>query len=373
MIILCFFSLPRAISHLGLLLSGRQKLKSDSGCPLIYVPKLPLQRISLIRRLNKWFCGLVIFIICWLNRIHIAHGHGFAPSSFVLTAQKFGAALSLVADIHGATLEEAIYAGRLASDDEVVKVYKKDEKSVLNQSEWLIFVSSAMRKYYEDLAQDTFVKASVIPCATETSFEIDERRRAFLRSKFGLENRIVFCYVGSAAPYQMIGEMVRLFDRITKYIPKAFFLLFSHHQDVFLSYMQEVAINPSRYRVTAVDHNEIFDYLQMGDIGFLLRENSIVNRVASPTKFAEYCLSGLPVITTAYVGDFSAMVKDQKLGYVLDLPSLSVDMNLVNFVMDVQQNRSIYAKRCANFAKENFSWDHYGSVLSDIYLRVEQN
>jgi glycosyltransferase involved in cell wall biosynthesis len=290
-----------------------------------------------------------------------------------LTAQKFGFDLSLVADIHGATLEEAIYAGRLAPDDEVVKVYKKDEKDVLNQSDWLIFVSNAMRKYYEGLAQDTFVKSSVIPCATGTSFEIDESRRDFLRSRFGLDGKIVFCYVGSAAPYQMIGEMVQLFDKITSYISDAFFLIFSHHQDVFLGYMKGVAISPSRYQITAVDHDEIFDYLQMGDIGFLLRENSIVNRVASPTKFAEYCLCGLPVITTAYVGDFSAMVRDHKLGYVFDLSGLSVDTNLTNFVRDVQQNRSMYAKRCADFAKENFSWEHYGSLLSDIYRRVEKS
>ena len=38
------------------------------------------------------------------------------------------------------------------------------------------------------------------------------------------------------------------------------------------------------------------DYLNAADFGFLLRDDTPVNRVAFPTKFAEYALAGLRVI-----------------------------------------------------------------------------
>jgi hypothetical protein len=41
---------------------------------------------------------------------------------------------------------------------------------------------------------------------------------------------------------------------------------------------------------------EINDFLSAADFGFILRERNKISRVAFPTKFAEYCLTGLPVI-----------------------------------------------------------------------------
>ncbi|HRN37811.1 MAG TPA: hypothetical protein PLL18_12975, partial [Flavobacteriales bacterium] len=52
------------------------------------------------------------------------------------------------------------------------------------------------------------------------------------------------------------------------------------------------------------------------DHALLIREDAITNRVASPTKFAEYLACGLPVVISPYIGDFSGEVDRERLGTV---------------------------------------------------------
>ena len=37
----------------------------------------------------------------------------------------------------------------------------------------------------------------------------------------------------------------------------------------------------------------------------MIRNNDLTNKAASPTKFAEYCLTGLNVITTSAIEDYN--------------------------------------------------------------------
>ena len=56
--------------------------------------------------------------------------------------------------------------------------------------------------------------------------------------------------------------------------------------------------------------------MNAADAAFMLRDSIDTNRVASPTKFAEYCLAGLPVIMTEAVKDAYALA--QRLGNYVD-------------------------------------------------------
>lgn len=59
-------------------------------------------------------------------------------------------------------------------------------------------------------------------------------------------------------------------------------------------------------------------YLEMCDYGLLVREKTMTNRVASPVKFAEYLASGLRLIVSDCIGDYSSMVRDMGLGFFAD-------------------------------------------------------
>jgi hypothetical protein len=67
-----------------------------------------------------------------------------------------------------------------------------------------------------------------------------------------------------------------------------------------------------------VTPEKVFKYLSIGDYGLIIREHSITNEVASPTKFAEYLSAGLKVLISESIGDFSTFVKSKRCGEVID-------------------------------------------------------
>jgi glycosyltransferase involved in cell wall biosynthesis len=164
--------------------------------------------------------------------------------------------------------------------------------------------------------------------------------------------------------------MCHLFDGIHKRIPESFFLIISHHQVQFEQQLQEKKIAPESYLMVSLEHNKVFDVLVGCDIGFLLRDDSWVNTVASPTKFAEYALCGIPMITTAFVGDISNIVQRRDLGLVIDLKTIWTDNTLIDFVRTVQNDRPGYARRCRAFVEEEFSWEIHGVRLNELYSSV---
>lgn len=59
-----------------------------------------------------------------------------------------------------------------------------------------------------------------------------------------------------------------------------------------------------KVQVRSVSNEDVYKYLNASDFGILFRDDVIMNNVASPSKFAEYVLCGLPTIISKGVGDF---------------------------------------------------------------------
>jgi len=72
-------------------------------------------------------------------------------------------------------------------------------------------------------------------------------------------------------------------------------------------------------------HEEVTSFLLACDWGILIREQSVTNKVASPTKFAEYLSAGLPVIISENLGDYTEFVKNNDCGIIYsEQKSLSI-------------------------------------------------
>jgi len=65
-----------------------------------------------------------------------------------------------------------------------------------------------------------------------------------------------------------------------------------------------------------VKHSEVTSVLAACDMGVLIREDSVTNQEASPTKFAEYLSAGLPVIISENLGDYSTFVRKYNCGMI---------------------------------------------------------
>ena len=203
------------------------------------------------------------------------------------------------------------------------------EKSVVLNVDFRIAVSEELVKYWNERYGYSENKHVVIPCTLNTSFrpEIlkqEEIENARKKMKFDADD-IVLVYSGSTAGWQSFDLLQGFLQKIINK-NKNIKVLFLSEKDKNVDQLK--AEFPDKIFQTFVKHSEVSGILKSCDIGILIREKSVTNQVASPTKFAEYLSAGLPVIISEGIGDYTSFVKQNDCGWVLDESPLQ--MNRLN-------------------------------------------
>jgi len=196
---------------------------------------------------------------------------------------------------------------------------ERDSKRAGRTCSGASFVSQALR---ELMAGYIGSKPSwVLPClADEKAFFFDATLRQRMRAQLGLdEGEPVYAYSGSLASYQRFDEVVDTFEATLRHQPLARLLILTPYADAARKKLAKFASD--RVICKAVGYAEVNGYLNAADFGFLLRDNTPVNHVAFPTKFAEYAMAGLPVIMKQ--SPPSCVSEAQALGNFLPLSEVS--------------------------------------------------
>jgi glycosyltransferase involved in cell wall biosynthesis len=170
----------------------------------------------------------------------------------------------------------------------------QDLKAAGRTSAGACFVSDALRDMMSDHCGGK--PSWVLPClANENDFFFDEGLRQRMRAELDCANDDpVFVYSGSLAGYQCFDEMIEAFAAIVRQRPNARLIVLTPYVDAAREKI--VRLPADRVICMAVPNARVNDYLNAADFGFLLRDDKPVNRVAFPTKFAEYALAGLQII-----------------------------------------------------------------------------
>jgi hypothetical protein len=113
---------------------------------------------------------------------------------------------------------------------------------------------------------------------------------------------------------------------------------------------------------TWVKPDRVRGTMEVADYGLLVRERSTTNRVAAPTKFAEYLAAGLRVLISPEVGDYSELVQVHDLGIVCNLASAPPALASAGLKRD-RPRLSHFADRHFMKAAHN---DSYASVLAAL-------
>jgi hypothetical protein len=204
------------------------------------------------------------------------------------------------------------------------RYYEREERRILAQSDAVICVSHRLRDVMVDrfaLTPRQAEKLHVIPTlASRAEFHFDAGKRERTRRALELENRFVVLYSGNLrSRWQVPEQLVEAFRAIQQVRPAAFFLVLTQDADRrFLEPLLERAgVSPGDYRILSTPHEQVVDHLCAADVGLLLRERHPMNEVAAPGKSAEYVLSGLPLVLSDGIGDFSAPMHGSEFACVL--------------------------------------------------------
>lgn len=218
----------------------------------------------------------------------------------------------------------------------------------VHEADRIFAVSNQLKKY---LIQNYGVKKDkffIYPCLSDSNkFYYDEFLRNSMREELRYkENDIVYLYAGGLNNLYHVSDNILIFlNIVAQKDPNSKFLLLSKDRldnDIVL---KEYPALVGRFINKSVNNSEMVKYLNAADYGLLFRENVPMNNVASPSKFAEYMLCGLPTIISEGVGDYSELCEKEGLGILFKETELT-DMNTFDYnkIRNRQFNRKIIAE-----------------------------
>jgi len=303
--------------------------------------------------LTLFHLGRFALIACWQARTGAVLIGRNPVSLLCLAPAGLWRRNRLVLDYRGLLSEEYVLQRKIAKRGWMHRLLRRLEGWAIRHADLILCVSERLARRALRWRPETAGKILVIPCCYDPQLaKRDEQRVQRLRQGFGLDPHrdFVLTYAGSLSAWNCPEAILDTFRRFRAIDPRTRLLVLTGD----LPTAQRTFGGEPGVILRAVPHKEIQDYLAVADLGLLLRERNSVNRVASPVKFAEYLVCGLPVLISPGVGDFTDLVGAEQVGYVLE-PELS----LARVVSEIRDNRSALRIRCQEVATRSFDGDRY--------------
>ena len=142
-------------------------------------------------------------------------------------------------------------------------------------------------------------------CVDHSIFKRDEKR-----------GRKYLTYLGSGAPWQNLNILSGIWQEIHKLEPTVKFRVISRDSRTRIL-ADGIDKNQIEF-LGSEDFEEIAEFLSESLIGFLIREDNLVNRVSYPTKLAEYLASGSWVVASDMDWDIADLIKKYEVGLLVN-------------------------------------------------------
>lgn len=232
-------------------------------------------------------------------------------------------------DIHGCFVEEIEYLGQSKYKLEKAKKYEKQAFNILKN---FVCVSQKMI----DLYKEKYPKTANLNYIKLPIFSLN--KNAVIEKK--PHDKIKIIYPGRVSKWQNIAGMLTTISQLINN-PNYEFEIFTPDTDAFIDEAKKY--NLENLSIKNKKPNELQEEYKYADLGLILRDDSIVNRVACPTKLIEYMENGIiPVVLQPEIGDFNA------LGYKYILNSDLINGNIPS-KEEMEQMRIINYKIIADY------------------------
>lgn len=170
------------------------------------------------------------------------------------------------------------------------------ESFVVKEVDILTTVSDGLSDYLEHhygRRADLIIR----PIVNAEKFYYSQADRDAIRAKLNIPNDgVLFIFVGGGAYWQNLDFLQNWWASCKR--SNFTLLILSHTPEAYTQWVNEISVdNIGKIIINSVSHHEVSSYMSAADYGVLFRDDSLVNKVASPVKLSEYLCTGLQVLT----------------------------------------------------------------------------
>ena len=210
----------------------------------------------------------------------------------------------------------------------------------LNNADLLFFVSDAMKEHFSKKYGYKKNNYIIMPCYNLPLSPI------FNPNQYSSPT---FVYAGGTSVWQGIYFMLDVYSLIEKQISNAHLTLLCKNKKLLEKELSQRNIN--NYNIKYVSMDSLQDELHKYKYGFIIRDNHVVNKVATPTKMNSYLSNYLIPIFSDTVYDFNKYINLGK--YTLK----------IKYPFDAQA----IAREIIDFENKIHNYDEYKEIVKDVF------
>ena len=268
----------------------------EDGVPYTWSRSLLLPKafVPEINRLSALLSGLGRAV----REAEVIHCRGHVGTGLGLALRaRHNPGAPLVADIRGAIVQELAESPSPLSRALAGQALRL-ERRIFSGPDWFFFVSENMRRHYAGLYAVAEGRSSVFPTVVDDAlFHKDGEAREAVRADFGWAGKYVYAYSGGVDHWQNMDLMLHRFAQAATGRGDLALLLLVTDPEGVGAKVRALGLDEEAVRVMHVPYEAVGRYLNAADAGLVIRKDTLVNRVASPTKVNEYAACGLRIIT----------------------------------------------------------------------------
>jgi len=277
--------------------------------------------------------GLAPLKYWWLNKIWIFIFNKIFSNKTVFCRGALATCLNLknqykvIYDGRGAVIAEHEEYGVFNNSGLENSIGILEKKAVL-ESQGCIAVSSKLVEYWKEKFNYNGAKHQIIPC-TVSSFYKSEILPVDFKNFLDVNRKhVIYSFAGGNGKWQGV-------DKIIEFLESQFINEINSCAVLLMPTNDKLEIFKKKYSnrlyMSKVQPNEVHNILSKCDYGIIFRENNVTNNVSSPIKVAEYLSAGLKVLITGNIGDYSNVITQNNLGYIVSDFTHRLELNKPNF------------------------------------------
>jgi len=320
-------------------------------------------------------CGAVyaLFLVI-TKKIHIIHARSIVPASMSLGAKLLG--VKFVFDTRGLLAEEYVGGGHWKEGELKYRIVKLFEKLCLKLADAIVVLT---QRHYEYLLNLSWFKnkgenlpIEVIPCCVDLHrFRYDFTQANIVKGKENMQGDFIFTYLGKIGKHYMFEEMIDFVKDALKVLPKAkFMILTQSDEQTVLDIASSNDIDRSKLIIKKPTFGEIPSLVSATSAGIFFI-NPYKKFGSSPIKLGEFLSCGIPVIINRGIGDTEGLVKENRVGVVVDGFDKTSYTSAFYELLGLMKEGESLNKRCRQTVEGHLSLDLGVRKYNSVYERMQ--
>lgn len=240
------------------------------------------------------------------------------------------------------------------------KILSWEEKLSLKKSAVCAFTGEPMKEHFEYKYNLFFPNYYIFPC-----FNTDIDKTAFKAENKYKNN--YFVYAGGLAVWQCFDKTLDIYKKVEDWgLPHTKLIVLTKDQDKAKQMMEAKGIR--YYETGFTKPEELPSILKNAKFGFVIREDSPVNRVATPTKISTYLSCGLIPIFGKSVETFRRFSENMK--YTLAWSGSDADYDRIKSFMTYEIKASDVQNEYSQFFDDNYSRERHIEAIGNVFKKM---